>query len=136
MSTKCKYGLRLITFTVGGGSSLQEFYGYIVPENLRKSQEMHGVEFILCTRTHVQSARILSFFWSVFSIFGLNTETYGVNLCFQFKYGKYEAEATPNSDTSRNGSFSARMNSANFSLMFLQYFNNPLGWSHENRTIY
>ena len=62
MSTKCKYGLRLITFTVGGGSSLQEFYGYIVPENLRKSQEMHGVEFILCTRTHVQSARILSFF--------------------------------------------------------------------------
>lgn len=67
---------------------------------------------------------------------GLNTETYGVNLRFQFKYGKYEAEATPNSDTSRNGSFSARMNSANFSLMFLQYFNNPLGWSHENRTIY
>ena len=36
----------------------------------------------------VKSVQIRSFFWSVFSIFGLNTEIYAVNFRIQSEYGK------------------------------------------------
>ena len=39
---------------------------------------------------YVKSIQMRSFFWSVFSRSGLNTEIYAVNLGIQFEYGKIE----------------------------------------------
>ena len=36
----------------------------------------------------MKSAQIRTFFWSVFSLFGLNTEIYSVNLRIKSEYGK------------------------------------------------
>ena len=47
----------------------------------------------------MKGVQIRSFFWSVFSAFGLNTERYGVSLRIQSNTGKYEPEKTPDLDT-------------------------------------
>ena len=47
----------------------------------------------------MKGVQIRSFFWSVFSAFGLNTERYGVSLRIQSNTGKYEPEKTPYLDT-------------------------------------
>ena len=36
----------------------------------------------------VKIVQMRIFFWSVFPVFGVNTEIYGVNLCIQSEYGK------------------------------------------------
>ena len=48
---------------------------------------------------HVKSVQIRSFFLSVFSLFGLNTEIYCVNLQIQFEYRKIWTIKTPYLDT-------------------------------------
>ena len=64
ISTKCKYWLRLKTFTVGGGSSLQQLYVYIVSKKLGKFQEMRRVESILCKIEHcVQHVQTFSYWF-------------------------------------------------------------------------
>ena len=47
----------------------------------------------------VKGACIRSYFWSVFSTFGLNTEKYSVSLRIQSKWGKIRTRKTPNKDT-------------------------------------
>ena len=43
----------------------------------------------------MKSVQIRSFFWSVFSLFELNTEFYSVNLCIQSEYRKIRTRKTP-----------------------------------------
>ena len=49
----------------------------------------------------VKIVQIRIFSWSVFSVFGLNTEIYHVNVCIQSEYGKIRREKTPYKDTSQ-----------------------------------
>ena len=50
--------------------------------------KIRAYSFIQETLCCVKSVQIRSYFWSVFSCFGLNTEIYGVNLRIQSDYRK------------------------------------------------
>ena len=43
----------------------------------------------------MKSVQIRSTVCPYFSVFGLNTEIYSINLRIQYEYGKYEPEKTP-----------------------------------------
>ena len=47
----------------------------------------------------MKSVQIPSFFWSIFSVIGLNTEIYSVNLRIQSEYGKMQTRKTLYLDT-------------------------------------
>ena len=49
----------------------------------------------------IKSVRFRSYSGPHFPVFGLNTESYGVSLRIQSKYGKMRTRTTPNADTFR-----------------------------------
>ena len=55
-----------------------------------------------------------------FSVFGLNTEIYGVNLRIQFEYRKYGSETTPYLDTFHTVSLTEHLEMFKIKLYYFQ----------------
>ena len=77
---------------------------------------MFSIPLVMCRNIlfHcMKSVQIRSFFWSVFPVFGLNAEIYGVNLRIQCEYRKIR--------TRKNSVFGHFLRSVSHSILFSRH---------------